>query len=103
MHLENVKFSIKYTAQQLREIAKQNEGINVQSIAQDIVTEIPHAIKTESTYVHWAKTWLNYSKEQENELRKLFEDKGYKVATAYYPEHDNIFVLHIEWGDNYDD
>lgn len=41
MHLENVKFNIKYTAQQFREISKQNEGINVQSIAQDIVTEIP--------------------------------------------------------------
>lgn len=32
MHLENVKFNVKYTAQQLREIAKQNEGINVQSV-----------------------------------------------------------------------
>lgn len=100
MHLENVKFNVKYTAQQLREIAKQNEGINVQSIAQDIVTEIQIAIRSNSKLVHWAKTWLNYSEEQENELRKLFEDKGYKVTTAYYQVPDSIFVFHIEWGDN---
>lgn len=96
MHLENVKFDIKITAEHMREIAKQNEGINVQSIAQEVVTEILHSIKSESTYVHVIKTWLNYSKEQENELRKLFEDKGYKVVTAHYPEH-NIFVIHVEW------
>lgn len=98
MHLENVKFNVKYTAQQLREIAKKNECVNVQTIAQDVVTEIPHAIHSESTFVHWAKTWLNYSEEQENELRKLFEDKGYKVTTVYYQKL-SIFVLHIDWSD----
>lgn len=96
MQLENVNFNVKITAEQMRKISKENECVNVQSIAQDVVTEIPYAIQSESTYVNWAKTWLNYSKEQENELRKLFEDKGYKVVTAYYPEHDT-FVLHVEW------
>lgn len=97
MHLEDVKFNVKYTAQQLHEIAKKNECINVQLIAQCVVTEIPIAIRSNSKFVHWAKTWLNYSKEQEDELRKLFEDKGYKVTTTYYPRFNNTFVLRIEW------
>ena len=97
MHLEDVKFNVKYTAEQLREIATKNEGINVQSIAQDIVTEIPRAIRRDCKFVHWAEVWLNYSQEQENELRKLFEDKGYKVVTAYYPNIESRFVIHVSW------
>ena len=98
MTIDSVKFKIDIDAETMRKIAKQSEGVNVQTIAQDIITQIPTAINTERKFVHWADTWLNYSEEQENELRKLFEDKGYKVTTAYYQVPDSIFVLHVAWG-----
>ena len=94
---DEVNYTVSISAKEMLERTRLHERVTVQSIAEEIVQMIPEAIAKDEKHVSWCKCWLNYTKEQADELCKMFEEKGFTVTSSRYI-NVNSFGITVKWG-----